>query len=199
MRVLDADGTEVPAHVEDDGWSVTWLARDVPSLGWRAYRFVPGGAPSGPAAGWQPVGGFGISNEHYRLAVDAARGGGVSSLVQDGRELIADGRVGNELAVYEEYPSHPTQGEGPWQLLPKGPVVCSSESPAQVQAYHGPLGQRLVVRGAIGAAAALHPDTDPVARPGAGGLPHHHRRVHRGRPLGAAALAVSGAGRDAGQ
>ena len=59
--------------------------------------------------------------------------------------------MANELAVYEEYPSHPTQGEGPWHLLPKGPVVCSSESPAQVQAYHGPLGERLVVHGDIGA------------------------------------------------
>ena len=146
VRVLDADGVGVPVHVEDDGRSVTWQAGDVPSLGWRAYRLVPGE----PAAGWQPVDGFSISNEHYRLAVDAARGGGVSSLIQDGRELIADGRVGNELAVYEEYPSHPTQGEGPWQLLPKGPVVRSSASPARVQAYLGPLGQRLVVRGAIG-------------------------------------------------
>ncbi len=72
------------------------------------------------------------------------------SLVQDGRQLIADGRVGNELALYEEYPSHPTQGEGPWHLLPKGPVVCSSESPARVRAYRGPLGQRLVVHGRIG-------------------------------------------------
>ena len=150
VRVLDTDGAEVPAHVEDVGRSVTWLAGDVPSLGWRAYRLVRGGA-SIPVAGWRPVGGFSISNEHYRLTVDAARGGGVASLIQDDRELIADGRVGNELAVYEEYPSHPTQGEGPWQLLPKGPVVCSSESPARVQAYHGPLGQRLVVRGAIGA------------------------------------------------
>ena len=68
----------------------------------------------------------------------------------DGRQLIADGRVGNELAVYEEYPSHPEQSEGPWHLLPKGPVVCSSESRARVQAFHGPLGQRLVVHGRIG-------------------------------------------------
>ncbi len=74
----------------------------------------------------------------------------MESLVRDDRELIADGRVGNELAVYEEYPAHPTGGEGPWHLLPKGPVVCSSESPAQVRAYRGPLGQRLVVRGRIG-------------------------------------------------
>ncbi|CAM4471973.1 Mannosylglycerate hydrolase [Mycobacterium basiliense] len=147
VRVLDCDGAEMPALVEHDGRSVTWLARDVPSLGWRTYRLVPANEP----AGWQPAAGTEIANEHYRLSVDPQRGGGVESLVHDGRELIADGRLGNELAVYEEYPSHPTQGEGPWHLLPKGPVLCSSESPAQVQAYQGPLGQRLVVRGRIGA------------------------------------------------
>jgi alpha-mannosidase len=147
--VLDADGAEVPAHVEHDGRSVTWLARDVPSLGWRAYRL----RPAATATGWEPLTGVQIANEHFRLAVDPARGGGVASLVEaarDGRELIADGRVGNELVVYEEYPSHPTQGEGPWHLLPKGPVVRSSESRAEVHAYRGPLGQRLVVRGRIG-------------------------------------------------
>ena len=146
VRVLDSDGAELPAHVEHDGRSVTWLASDVPSLGWRAYRLVPGDE----AAGWEPVAGSEIGNEHYRLAVDAPRGGAVSSLICGGREMIAAGRVGNELAVYEEYPAHPTQGEGPWHLLPKGPVVCASESPARVRAYHGPLGQRLVVHGGIG-------------------------------------------------
>jgi len=146
VRVLDADGTELAAHVEPDGRTVSWLARGVPSLGWRAYRLVPGGEPTG----WEIAAGTEIANEHYRLIVDPARGGAVASLVRDGRELIADGRVGNELAVYEEYSSHPTQGEGPWHLLPKGPVVGSSESAARVQAYHGPLGQRLVVHGRIG-------------------------------------------------
>ena len=145
-RVLDADGAELPAHVEHGGRAVTWLAREVPSLGWRAYRLVPDDGPTG----WEPMPGSAIANEHYRLEADPARGGGVVSLVQDGRELIADGRVGNELAVYEEYAAHPTQAEGPWHLLPKGPVVCSSESPARVRAYRGPLGQRLVVTGRIG-------------------------------------------------
>ncbi|OBJ77742.1 NEW3 domain-containing protein [Mycobacterium colombiense] len=149
VRVLDADGAELPAHVEHDGRSVSWLAREVPSLGWRTYRLVP--APGrGEPGGWEPVAGSVIANEHYRIRVDPARGGGVASLMQDGRELIADGRVGNELAVYEEYPAHPSQGEGPWHLLPKGPVVCSSEEPARVQAFHGPLGQRVVVHGRIG-------------------------------------------------
>jgi alpha-mannosidase len=144
-RVLDADGSELPAHVEHDGRSVTWLAHDVPSLGWRAYRLARAEQPTG----WEPVPGLRIVNEHYRLDADPARGGAVASLLRDGRQLIAPGRVGNELAVYEEYPSHPTAGEGPWHLLPRGPVVCSSESPARVQAYRGPLGERLVVRGGI--------------------------------------------------
>jgi alpha-mannosidase len=145
-RVLDHDGAALPALVEHDGRSVSWLARDVPSLGWQAYRLV--GADS--SAGWKPVRGKQIANEYYRLVVDPARGGGVSSLIHDDRQLIAEGRVGNELAAYAEYPAHPTGGEGPWHLLPKGPVVSASESSAQVRAYHCPLGQRLVVTGRIG-------------------------------------------------
>lgn len=145
-RLLDSDGDEIPVLVEHDGATVSWLARDVPSLGWRAYRFE-----SGTAHGWQPMAGDEIANERYRLRVDAARGGGVCSLIDGGRELIADGAVGNELAVYEEYPAHPEAGEGPWHLLPRGPVVCSSASPAEeTQCYESALGQRVVVRGRIG-------------------------------------------------
>ena len=147
-RVFDCDGAELPAHVEHDGRSVSWLARDVPSVGWQSYRLVSADA----AAGWEPLGRNDIANEYYRLRVDASRGGGVTSLVEigSGRELIADGKVGNELAVYEEYPAHPEAGEGPWHLLPKGPVVCSSAGAASVQTFDGPLGERVVIRGRIG-------------------------------------------------
>ena len=150
VRVTDADGNEVPVVVEHGGRSVSWLARDIPSLGWRAYHLSPGAS----AAGWKAVDGRAfpeIGNERYRLRVDEARGGAVSSLTDDGRELLADGKVGNELAVYDEYPSHPEAGEGPWHLLPKGPVVVSSSAAAEsVQCFHSPLGERLVVRGRIG-------------------------------------------------
>ena len=147
--MVDSDGAEVPALVEHGGRSVTWLARDVPSLGWRSYRL----SASAAVTGWEPLDGNEIANEHYRLRIDPARGGGVSSLVEvdSGRELIADGAVGNELAVYDEYPVHPQAGEGPWHLLPKGPVVTSSAAAAEsVRGYDGPLGRRLVVRGRIG-------------------------------------------------
>jgi len=94
-----------------------------------------------------------IANEHVRLRVDPSRGGAVDSLVEidSDREWIADGRAGNELAVYDEHPAHPDAGEGPWHLLPIGPVQCSSAGPAEsVQSYRSPLGERIVVRGAIG-------------------------------------------------
>jgi alpha-mannosidase len=152
VRVLDSDGAELPAHVEHDGYSISWLAGAVPSVGWRSYRLVEGEE----APGWEPLStnaAFAeIGNDHYRVRVDPARGGGVSSLVEiaSGRELIAAGKVGNELAVYDEYSAHPQSGEGPWHLLPKGPVVASSARPASVQAYRGPLGERVVIRGRIG-------------------------------------------------
>jgi alpha-mannosidase len=144
VQVLDADGAELPAHVEHGGHTVNFVARDVPSLGWRSYRLEP----ADTEFGWKPAPGTQIANEHYRLTVDPSRGGGVCSLVclPDGRELIADGRVGNELAVYQEYSAHPTAGEGPWHLLPSGPVVGSAEATdVTVRGYRCPLGARIVV------------------------------------------------------
>ncbi len=194
VRVFDPDGAEVAALVEHDGRSVTWLACDVPSLGWRVYRLVP----ADEAPGWELVPGTDIANEHYRLAVDPERGGALSSLVQDGRQLIAAGRVANELALYEEYPSHPTQG---------GSVASTAHGAGGVLLGMPGAGAGIPrpARSAVGRAgadrhpAALHADTHLVGRRRPGGLPHQHRRVHRGRPLAAAALAVSGTRRHADQ
>ncbi len=148
-HIVDSEGQHVPVLSEHGGHSITWLARDVPSLGWRSYRLVPGGRTEE----WKPLAGRDfteIANDHYRLRIDEARGGGVSSLIAAGRELIADGRVGNELAVYDEYPAHPTAGEGPWHLLPRGPVITSSQTSATaVLGYRSALGERLIVTGEI--------------------------------------------------
>ncbi|MUL44739.1 alpha-mannosidase [Mycobacterium sp. CBMA293] len=145
--VFDADGSSVPVLIEDDGHTVTWLARDVPSLGWRGYR-IDGGSERSV---WEPLSGNTIGNEHYTCTVDPNRGGAVASLTCGGVELIGVGQVGNEIAVYDEYSAHPTEHEGPWHLLPKGPVVGSSERPADsVRAYRCALGERLVITGRIG-------------------------------------------------
>ncbi|KUI09540.1 alpha-mannosidase [Mycolicibacterium acapulense] len=148
VRIVDSAGEEIPAQVEHGGRTVSWLARDMPSLGWQSYRLLDG---DGSAAAWELVSGNEIGNDHYRLRVDPSRGGAVESLVEcgSGRSLLAHGEVGNDLAVYDEYPAHPEAGEGPWHLLPTGPVVRSSSSPATVQAYRGALGERLVIEGTV--------------------------------------------------
>ena len=146
-HLVDSEGRQVPVLSEHGGRSITWIARDVPSLGWRSYRIEPGGHPEL----WEPLDGNEIAGDRYRLRIDPVRGGGVSSLIAAGRELIAAGRVGNELAVYDEYPAHPSAGEGPWHLLPKGPVTTSSQTAAiAVHGYRSALGERLVVTGEIG-------------------------------------------------
>lgn len=145
-RVLAPDGTELPTHIEHGGSTVRWLAREVPSLGWQAYRLTP--APD--AHGWQPVTGTRISNEHHQLTADPDRGGGICSWLRQGREMIIEGGLGNQLAVYDEYPKHPQSGEGPWHLVPSGNLFTSAVArDVMVQAYRGPLGERLVVSGRV--------------------------------------------------
>ncbi|QZA08439.1 alpha-mannosidase [Mycolicibacter heraklionensis] len=145
-RVIDTDGAELPAHVEHGGTTVSWLARGVPSLGWRAYRLIP----TADVHDWQPLDAPRISNEHHQLTADPDRGGGITSWLHQGREMIIEGGLGNQLAVYDEYPKHPQSGEGPWHLVPSGNLFTSAVArDVTVQAYRGPLGERLVVSGRI--------------------------------------------------
>ncbi|MDH6124989.1 NEW3 domain-containing protein [Kitasatospora sp. GP82] len=144
-RVLDDTGAEVPSAV--DRGTLRFLAADVPGLGWRTWRLVDGESDQGWVAGDGVV----ITNERYRVTADPARGGGLTSVhdLRHDRELIQDGQVGNELRVYEEYPQHPDFGEGPWHLVPKGPVVGASAGAATVRRESGPLGERLVIGGTV--------------------------------------------------
>ncbi|WP_416874740.1 NEW3 domain-containing protein [Kitasatospora sp. SC0581] len=145
VRVLDDAGSPVPSAV--DRGTLRFLAADVPALGWRTWRLVEGEAEQP----WTPAPGLTIGNGRYRVTADPARGGGLCS-VQDllhDRELIQDGRIGNELRVYEEYPQHPDFGEGPWHLVPSGPVTGSGGADAAVRRETGPLGERLLIDGTV--------------------------------------------------
>jgi alpha-mannosidase len=147
VDVLDDTGETLPALVEHGGHSVTFRAADVPPLGWRAYRLRPSTRDD---QGWAPASGVTAAAGRFRVTVDPSRGGGVVSLLDGGRELIAASRVGNELAVYEEYADHPSFGEGPWHLLPSGPVETSATAAATASVERGPLGERVTVHGTVG-------------------------------------------------
>jgi alpha-mannosidase len=142
---VDEKGGTLP-HVVESG-QLWFRAPEVPGIGYRTVPLV-----AGDPAGWESDDGCGIANQHYRVTVDPARGGCVTSLIEmaTGEELIEPGRVGNELLVYEEYPQHPDFGEGPWHLVPKGPPVdTSGPHQAVVRRQVSPAGQRLTVTGGV--------------------------------------------------
>ncbi|MEU7859514.1 glycoside hydrolase family 38 C-terminal domain-containing protein [Nonomuraea sp. NPDC049141] len=148
VRVRLAPGERVDSvpAIDEDG-TLVFLAEDVPSMGWRTYRIVEGTPDT-----WQPLPeATSISNERWRVVADPARGGGLESVFDRaaGRELLSG--LGNELRLYDEYPTHPDMGEGPWHLLPNGHATGSGEAAAlAVQAVRSPLGERLTITGQVG-------------------------------------------------
>lgn len=148
FRLVDAAGAEVPYVVE--AGIASFVATDVPGIGWRTWWLVPA---ERPGAGWSPLDTDTIGNEFFGVRADIARGGALSSIrdVVADRELLRIDGLGNELRVYQEYPQHPEFGEGPWHLVPNGQVVSSAARPAtSMRAEQCPAGQRLIVTGTVG-------------------------------------------------
>ncbi|WP_204050839.1 NEW3 domain-containing protein [Microbispora siamensis] len=125
-----------------------FVADDVPALGYRTFRLVPTAAPA--PIGWAVREGTRIENATHAVEVDPERGGTVSSLTVEGRELLQQDRVGNELLVYDEHPAHPRFGEGPWHLVPSGGMSGSAAAPAEVAVAECPAGRRIVVGSRVG-------------------------------------------------
>ncbi|MFG1825633.1 NEW3 domain-containing protein [Microbispora bryophytorum] len=125
-----------------------FVAGDVPALGYRTFRVVPTAEPA--PIGWAVREGSRIENATHTVEVDPERGGTVSSLTVEGRELLQQDRVGNELLIYDEHPAHPRFGEGPWHLVPSGGVSGSAGAPAEVAVAECPAGRRIIVGGRVG-------------------------------------------------
>ncbi|WP_194892901.1 NEW3 domain-containing protein [Catenulispora pinisilvae] len=156
LRLTDDEGTAVPFVIEArDGarLDVAFLAAGVPGMGWRSWFVEYGADPESVV--WKAITELppSIANEYFEIAVDPARGGGLSGILElaTGRQLLKPGEIGNELRVSEEYPQHPEFGEGPWHLVPNGTVLGSAASAAtSVRAEESPLGRRYVVTGTVG-------------------------------------------------
>ncbi|MGH8873460.1 MAG: glycoside hydrolase family 38 C-terminal domain-containing protein [Acidimicrobiia bacterium] len=153
LQIIDSTGARLPALVEvwsnhQDGSleqvTVSFYARDIPPIGYASYRIR---ASDDARTGWVSVPGLVAESERYLVEVDPGRGGGVTRLYDklEGRELLEDGQVGNELLACDEYPNHPSFGEGPWHLTPTGAVEGTSASTARVQVEQSPIGKRLIV------------------------------------------------------
>ncbi|GAA3230233.1 glycoside hydrolase family 38 N-terminal domain-containing protein [Nonomuraea helvata] len=131
------DGTVAELHL-------TFVARNVPSLGFRVYHLGP--APDLPAGWVEEPERATIENETFMIEADAARGGALSRILdrRTDRELLRPGGLGGELYLQDEYETHPVWHEGPWHLLPKGPGVGTREQTTTVHVRRSPVGRRIV-------------------------------------------------------
>jgi alpha-mannosidase len=158
-QVQDPDGRVVPAVTDalvrhPDGTlaelTLTFLARQVPAVGYRVYRVVD--AATLPPS-WTPAPDrVAASNEFFVVEADPARGGALSRVYdrRAGRELLRGGGLAAELVVQDEHPMHPVWEEGPWHLLPTGPGQGIGESAAEVHVETSPLGERVISHGTLG-------------------------------------------------
>src|SRR6185436_2038732 len=140
IEIRDDAGRTVPFAVEaiEAGQggaptraTIAFLAADVPSVGYRTFRVLPGEGSLDDAT-WRAADGTSIENETYAVRVDPARGGAIESVVdrRSGKELIQSGTVANDLRSYHEYPNHPLFQEGPWHLTPDGRFTSATDAAA---------------------------------------------------------------------
>jgi len=129
---------------------IRWVAREVPSMGYRTYRLLPG-TTTPSASAWQPAETTSIANDRYRLRADPARGGALTEITDlaCGRDILPAGQVANELICIAEHREHPQFGEGPWHLLPAGVLWRSAHAAATVTVERCPIGERITATAVI--------------------------------------------------
>lgn len=105
FKILDAKGNEIPVEIEEEAESrllrISFIAADMPPLGYRVFSLVKGKSPGRPAA--LNVRGATIENKFYRITVNP-RTGNMTSIYDKAqrREFIARGQEANILQIYED-------------------------------------------------------------------------------------------------
>ncbi|MGH9350916.1 MAG: alpha-mannosidase, partial [Terriglobia bacterium] len=109
VEVLDPAGAVIPsAEISRDDSMHTvkmrFLARDVPAMGYKVFRFAPSEHPRA-AASTLKVNGLTMENEHLRLPVDSTTGC-ITGLVskKDGKNILRPGAKGNLLETFVDKP-----------------------------------------------------------------------------------------------
>ena len=162
-QLSDSQGQAVPAVTESavrhaDGslaeLTVSFLARDIPALGYRVFHLDDNGHAVPPRWTKQPLTSAVIENESFLVEADPSRGGALSRVrdLRSGRELLKPGALAAELVLQAEHRQHPLWEEGPWHVLPKGPgeSVADRPEPAAVHVETSPIGERIVAATTLG-------------------------------------------------
>ncbi|MDQ1256765.1 MAG: Alpha-mann mid protein, partial [Candidatus Hydrogenedentes bacterium] len=126
---------------------ITFVARKMPSMGYRTYRLE---ASKNAMPELKHAKAVAIENEYYRIEVDPARGGGIARLFDKKaqREVLDTGaHVGNELAILSEVPD---RAETQHEFYTTGLKMFSGDAPAEVEVVKGPVSATIRARYAMG-------------------------------------------------
>lgn len=130
---------ETAAHQESGGVDISFIAEDVPALGYKVYTLVKrSNKPTGAAESPLKAEATGLENSYYRLAVNR-ESGNISSLYdkQLNREFVKEGREANVLQIYEDRPENWDAWNigytgRMWELNRAESVEVASASPVRV-------------------------------------------------------------------
>jgi alpha-mannosidase len=148
LRVLDEDGREAPhqfiTHYETGRRLLVFAARDVPQVGWKVYRIVPGRArgQAGAESGLKVRPDL-LENNFLRVRLNKA--GEIVSLLdkETGRECFGARRRGNVLKLYEDVPGRYEA----WDIAPSYTQVEFPLGPAEIRVLEeGPVRAAVEVR-----------------------------------------------------
>jgi len=153
FAIQDHRGKNVPFEVTDvrrdkkggvESATVVFVGKDLPSMGYRAYQVVPSATK---LPGRKSASGVSIENEFYRVEVDPARGGGMTSLYdkQARREVLntKTHHTANELAFLHEVPD---RQETQHEFYTTGLKLFSGEQRAAVEVVKGPVSATIRIR-----------------------------------------------------
>jgi len=107
LRLVDHEGHACPLEVApcpgEGRLAVSFVAEDVPPVGYRVYYLAAGTGAAPP--GELKVDGLTLENRFHRLRLDPASGNLVSLVDRRlGREFVAPGQAANALRIYEDRP-----------------------------------------------------------------------------------------------
>ena len=113
MSQGETEKTGIPVEIIEDtetgGINVSFMARDVPALGYKVYALVEGSENSRTDKADSPLkaDGTSLENRFYRLTVNPETGN-ISSIFAKrlNREFVEEGKEANVLQIYEDRPEN---------------------------------------------------------------------------------------------
>ncbi|MCD6510652.1 MAG: alpha-mannosidase [Thermoprotei archaeon] len=118
FKVIDPYGKEVLVQIVEEGGDkkAIFIARDVPSLGYKVYRVIPSEEPK-QAVSTLSVEEYFLENEYLRVEINGESG--CLSRVYDKinrREVLDSSGRGNIVQLYEDRPPNAPAGEPAWNM-----------------------------------------------------------------------------------